>query len=225
MKIIAITLGLLLLSIVSFAQNSIGFRGAFSASTVTKFDLIENITPDFKLFPSGSGAVFLEIPITNRFSFQPELAYNQKGFSISEGIQMGGEFLGVDIPVNGKVNFRTNYIDLPLLAKVHLGPKDATHGYVMAGPAVGYMADANMRIRVLNVFPINTNLNNDFFKPIELSGIAAAGFEVPISEKFTAFAEGRYQLGFSRILDTPVVQLDVRNRSLSGGMGIKIALN
>jgi hypothetical protein len=175
--------------------------------------------------PSASGAVFLEIPITNKFSFQPELAYTQKGFSIREGIKMGGEFLGVNIPVNGKVDFRTNYIEIPLLAKVHLGPKDATHGYVMAGPAVGYMADANIRIRVLNIFPINTNLNNDFFKPIELSGIAAAGFEVPLNEKFSAFAEARYQFGFSRILDTPVVQLDVRNRSVSGGMGIKIALN
>lgn len=224
MKLQSITLGLLLLSITSFAQNSIGFRGAFNASNVTKFDLIENITPEFKLQPAGSGAVFIEIPLSPKFSIQPELVYIQKGFNVSEGLKAGGEFLGVDIPINGKVSFRTNYVEIPLLAKVHLGPKDATHGYLMAGPSVGYMVDANMRIKVLNIFPLNTNLSNDLFKPIELSGIFAAGFEVPMTEKLTAFAEARYQHGFSRILDTPVVQLDVRNRTIGGGMGLKFSI-
>lgn len=221
MKLQAITVGLFLLAISSFAQNSIGVRGAFSSSNVTKFDLIENITPEFRLLPAASGAFFLEIPINPKFSIQPELVYIQKGFKISEGLRAGQEVLGVNIPINGQVNFRTNYIEIPVLAKIHLGDKQSTHGYLMLGPSVGYMAGADMRIRVLNILPINSNLSNDLFQRFELSGIFAAGFEVPVSEKVTAFAEARYQHGFSRILDTPVVQLDVRNRTIGGGMGLK----
>lgn len=224
MKFKAITLGLLIFSVSCYAQKSIGVRGAFNASNVTKFDLIENITPEFKLQPAGSGAIFLEIPLSPRFSLQPELVYIQKGFNIAEGFRVGEEIFGIDIPVNGKVTFRTNYVEMPVLAKVHLGDKQATHGYLMLGPSVGYMADANMRIRVLNILPLNTDLNDDLFQRFELSGIFAAGFEVPVSEKVTAFAEARYQHGFSRILDTPVVQLDVRNRTLAGGLGLKFSI-
>ncbi len=224
MKKVSIALFAFILSGSVFAQKSIGVRGAFTASTVTKFDLIENVTPDFKFMPSAGGAVFMELPIMGNFSVQPEIVYTQKGFMINESLNMGGKFLGVDIPVNGKVNFRTNYVEMPVLAKFHIGDKESAHYYFMLGPSLGVFTDAGMTVRVLNIFPIKTDLNSNMFKPIELSGIAAMGFELPVAEKVMIFTEARYQHGFSRILDTPVVQLPVRNRTLSGGMGIKIKI-
>jgi Outer membrane protein beta-barrel domain len=222
MKIKAFSLLMIMVSFSTFAQKSVGFRGSLSGSTVTKFDLIENITPDFKLNIAGSGAVFFELPITNNFSIQPELVYTQKGFAIKEGIKMASEFAGVDIPLNGKVNFKTNYVEIPVLAKIHFGDKNSVHSYLMFGPAVGYLADAGLRIRVLSIFPINTNLPKAIFKPYEFSGIAAAGFEFPISGSVKIFTEARYQHGFSRILDTPIVKVPVRNQTFSAGMGLKI---
>lgn len=209
----------------SQAQISVGVRGSAAFSTVSKFELIENVTPDFRYRIAPNIAVFAEIPITEKFSFQPELAYNQKGFRVEEGINVAGEFLGVEIPINGRVNFKTHFIEVPLLAKFHFGDKQAAHYYLMAGPAVGFLADAGMRIRVLSIFSFNADLPSDFFKPVELSGIVAGGFELPVAEKINLFVEGRYQLGLSRILDTPVIQLDVRNRSFSGGAGLKFAMN
>ncbi len=223
MKYLFLLLGSFLVS-TSFAQKMIGVRGSISGSKVTKFDLIENITPDFKLMPAGGAAVFMELPITEKFSFQPELAYTQKGFRIAEGIDMAGDFLGVNIPINGSVNFRTDYVEIPLLAKVHFGDKNEAHYYMMAGTAVGFLTDASMRISVLNIFPVRTGLSTGFFKDAELSGIAAAGFQMPVSEKMKFFTEVRYQHGFTRILDTPVVQLPVRNRTFSGGMGFMISI-
>lgn len=224
MKKNILTILVLLVSTALSAQKSVGVRGAFSASTVTKFDLIENITPKFRFSPSGSFGVFMELPIDNNFSIQPELNYTQKGFMIQEGIKAAGQFAGVNIPINGKVNFRTHYVELPVLAKLHIGNKNAAHYYMMVGPAIGVLADANMRIRVLNIFPINSDLPQGIFKPVEFSAIAALGFELPVSNKVKIFTEGRYQHGFSRILDTPIVQLPVRNRTFSGGMGIKLAI-
>ncbi|MGR3808905.1 porin family protein [Jiulongibacter sp. NS-SX5] len=213
-----------LVSVGAVAQTSVGVRGAFTSGTFTKFDLIENVTPEFRLMPAGSGALFVEIPVTSNFSIQPELGYIQKGFAIREGIDVGGEFLGINIPVNGKVNFRSHYIEMPVLAKFHIGDKNATHYYIALGPSVGYLADADMRIRVLDIFPVTTNINKDFYKPIELSGVAAVGFELPVAEKVKVFTEARYIHGFSRVLDSGIFELPVRSRTLSGGMGVKFTL-
>ncbi|MDP5120881.1 MAG: PorT family protein, partial [Spirosomaceae bacterium] len=187
--------------------------------------LIENITPDFRYKVAPNVAVFAEIPVTENFSFQPEIAYNQKGFRVEEGIDIAGQFGGVNIPINGRVNVKTHYLEVPILAKFHFGDKTAAHYYMMVGPAVGFLVDSGLRINVLNIFPVNTGFPTQIFKSAELSGIAAAGFELPVAEKIKVFTEARYQLGLSRILDTPVVQLPVRNRSFSGGMGLKFAMN
>lgn len=219
-----LSLVLLVLSFSASAQISFGLRGAFTASTFTRFDLIENVTPEFRFMPSGGGAVFVEIPVTNYFSVQPELSYIQKGFAIREGVNVGGEFLGIDIPVNGKINFRSDYVELPVLAKFHLGDKEAAHAYLAIGPSIGYLTAASMRIKVLDIFPVNNDINKDFYKPFEFSGVSALGFEVPVAERILAFAEARYTHGFSRVLDTSSAELPVRSRTLSGGAGVKIQL-
>lgn len=209
----------------SQAQISVGVRGSAAFSTVSKFALIENITPDFRYKVAPNVAIFAEIPITENFSFQPELAYNQKGFRVEEGIDIAGQFGGVNIPINGRVNVKTHYLEVPVLAKFHFGDKTAAHYYMMVGPSVGFLVDSGLRLNVLNIFPINTGFPTQIFKSAELSGIVAAGFELPVAERINLFTEARYQLGLSRILDTPVVQLNVRNRSFSGGMGLKFAMN
>ncbi|WP_082391138.1 porin family protein [Jiulongibacter sediminis] len=219
-----LSLVLIALSFGAVGQTSIGVRGAITGSTFTRFDLIENITPEFRFMPAAGGAVFVEIPVSSHFSVQPELSYIQKGFAVREGIIVGGEFLGVDIPVNGKVNFRSHYVEMPVLAKFHIGDKEAAHYYLALGPSVGYLADADMRIKVLDIFPVTANINENFYKPFEFSGVAALGFELPVAKKIVAFTEARYTHGFSRVLDTPVVDLPVRSRTLAGGAGIKIKL-
>lgn len=209
----------------SRAQISVGVRGAAAFSTVSKFDLIENITPDFRYKIAPNVAVFAEIPITEQFSVQPELAYNHKGFRVEEGIDIAGQFGGVNIPVNGRVNIKTHYVEIPVLAKFHFGDKSAAHYYMMIGPSVGYLVDSGLRLNVFNILPINTDFPEEVFNSVELSGIAAVGFELPVAARVKVFTEARYQLGLSRILDTPVVQLNVRNRQFSGGMGLKFAVN
>ena len=68
------TLALVLIANMTFAQVFIGVSGGATGSTMTKFALLERITPDFKLLPAPTGAIFAEITISDRFSVQPELA-------------------------------------------------------------------------------------------------------------------------------------------------------
>jgi hypothetical protein len=212
------------ISFASLAQTSIGIRGNFNGSVFTKFDLIENVTPDFKFLPSAGGGIFVEVPISSSFSVQPEINFVRKGFRVNESINSEGQFLGVNIPLNGRFDFRTNYLEIPVLAKVHLGDKEAAHYYLAAGPAIGFMADADMRMKLLNLFPTTINLDNGMFKPIEFSGVVAAGFELPVAVRLALFTEARYTYGFSRVLDTGVFEVPVRSRTLSGGLGLKVTL-
>jgi hypothetical protein len=191
---------------------------------MTKFKLIENITPEFKLLPAPSGAIFAELPISDRFSIQPELAFTQKGFVINESFNVGSNnALGINIPIGGRIALKNNHLELPILAKIKLGSPDEGHAYFLIGPSVGYLFDSRTVIRVLNIFPIRTGLGTGLFKDAEFSGVAAFGYEIPFRNgKF--FMEGRYQHGFSRVLDLPLVQLPVRNQTVGFSMGLAFAL-
>ena len=61
-----------------------------------------------------------EIPISEKFSFQPELMYSGKGFSIDDDV------------------VSLNYLDIPLMGKYYL-----TKGFsVEAGPQIGFLLSA-----------------------------------------------------------------------------------
>jgi hypothetical protein len=218
------TLVFIFLANFSFAQIFVGVRGGVSGSTMTKFKLIENIIPDFKLLPAPTGAIFVELPITDRFSIQPELAFVQKGFVVNESFNVDGiSALGVNIPLGGRIALKNNYVEMPILAKIKLGDANEGHAYFLVGPAVGYLVDSRAVIRVLNIFPIRTSLGTGLFHKGEFSGVAALGYEIPFNNgKF--FMEGRYQHGFSRVLDLPLVQLPVRNQTVSFSVGMAFAI-
>ena len=225
MRTIFKTLVLLLIANLTFGQGiQIGARGGANWSTMTKFDLIENITPTFRLMPSGGAALFAEFPITEQFSIRPEFAYTQKGFLVKESLSMSGtEFLGVNIPIGGTLAFKTNYIELPVLAKLKIGDPYAPHAYLIVGPSVGYMTDAKAIIRVLGLFPLRPSIGTGYFNRFELSGVGAFGFEFPVGNG-NIFIEGRYQHGFSRVLDIPLLELPVRNRTVGVSAGFSFPI-
>jgi len=224
MRTVLKTLALLLITHFSFGQIQLGVRGAANWSTMTKFDLIENVTPTFRLMPSAGAAIFAEFPITEQFSIRPEFAYTQKGFLVKESLNLGGsDFLGVNIPLGGTLAFKTNYFELPILAKFKVGDPDEPHAYFLLGPSVGYMGDAKAVIRVLGLFPIRPSIGTGFFHQFEISGVGGVGFEFPVGNA-NIFVEGRYQHGFSRVLDIPLIQLPVRNRTLGVSAGFSFPI-
>ena len=219
------TLELVFFANITFAQIFVGVRAGGTGSSMTKFALLEKYTPDFKLLPAPTGAIFAEFNLSDRFAIQPELAFTQKGFVIQESFNVGGDnALGIDIPLGGKISLKNNHIELPILAKIKLGDPDEGHAYFMVGPSVGYLFGSRSVIRVLNIFPIRTSLGTGLFKDFELSGVAALGYEIPFRNgKF--FMEGRFQQGISRVLDIPIFQLPVRNQTIGFSTGVSFALN
>jgi hypothetical protein len=219
------TLTLVFFANITFAQIFVGVRGGVTGSTMTKFALLEKYTPDFKLLPAPTGAVVVELPITEKFAIQSELAFTQKGFTVQEYFNTGGNsILGIDIPLGGRISLKNNHLEVPILAKIKLGNAKEGHAYIMVGPSVGYLFGSRSVIRVLNIFPIRTSLGTGLFHSAELSGVAALGYEIPFRNgKF--FMEGRYQQGISRVLDVPIFQLPVRNQTVGFSTGVSFALS
>lgn len=76
-----------------------------------------------------NGGLYGQILSSDVFAIQPELLFSTKGSQADYG--------GI---VNSTVRFNLNYIDLPLLAVIKLGPSAEIH----AGPYFSYLLSANI---------------------------------------------------------------------------------
>lgn len=123
-----------------------------------------------------------EIPVTDRFSVQPEVLYSGQGYDISERDNAND------------IEYQLDYINIPVLAKFYV-----TDGLALeAGPQVGFLVNSE-----IDYNPSSTNDNNsislseDQFNTIDLS--AALGASYKFQGGF--FVNGRYNIGLTDIYD------------------------
>lgn len=117
------------------AQNiSIGARGGILLANL-EFTPRESGDPSYKDIIVPQGALFVEIGIGNFFAIQPEIMYGTHGGKYNESLS-STEF-GVTVSSTADVNIKINTIEIPLLAKVKLGP-DAVKFHILAGPSFGF---------------------------------------------------------------------------------------
>lgn len=117
MKKIIYLLILLFTSIVSFSQVNFGIKGGLNISK----------SNDSKTRFAGYGGARLYVPISGKFSFDPEFLFSGKGFTIP----------GDD---DQRTAYRLNYITTPLLFSYLFDCKTR----LLAGAEVGYQLSAKM---------------------------------------------------------------------------------
>ena len=210
---------LLAVTTTSFAQVQVGVRAGANWSNVSEPSLLQNLPVQPEFSPGPTGAIFLEMPLSNRVSFRPEVAFMQKGFLLREGTNLNLGFL--DIPIGARVAYQIQSIQTPLLLKINLsdGP---VKPYIFAGPAIGYTFDGRIRTRATALF---TTKNMDVPLGIggtinqwDFSGVGGLGLSADMGAgKF--FIEARYDHGFTRQLQVPLVNLPVRNRTVGVSIG------
>lgn len=230
MKTVRNSIAILLFIAVSFAANaqiSIGARGGASLSKTTgNGGFIENFTGNLDYIVSGNGGIFLQIPIAGGLSFRPELAYKQSGAGISSNGLL--DLVGVNIPLGGTIRQRLTYVQAPLLFQYDFGHVDSpVKPYVIVGPSFNYLADGKIVSRAdLILFrsqPMRTNIGLGSFNRFEVGGVGGAGLSFAVGQA-KLFVEGRYERGFTRVYDTPVVRIPVHNQSFSALVGFSIPL-
>ena len=147
------------------AQVALGVRAGGNFATVNATETLDKLAPDFKYTPGFDLAGVAEINFGRYFALQPELHWTQKGFRFAETFDVPvGRF---NVPAGADATFRTNYLELPVLAKLKLG-NDLVQAYAAAGPSVGYAMNAKLvtRPRLFIEFdPINTPVNGGTYVP------------------------------------------------------------
>jgi len=202
------------------AQVHFGIKAGVSfsdAQTDVMIDAFNEAPGNFTSFVVGGVA---EIPIHNNISFQPELLYMQKGFTIDEGTSF--DIFGMNVPIGARATTAINYLEVPLLAKVKLGAGNAKV-YGIAGPSIGYATSASIQSQAtllisFNLPEVDLDLSDNMYNRTDISGILGAGAEYStLTGKL--FTDIRYQHSFSNIIDSPIENISVSNRGFQWTVG------
>ncbi len=133
----------------------IGVRAGVNLSNLIQ-DNNANTTTGSKL--GLNAAVFLELPITDGFSVQPELQFSQKGYKET------GSFLGSPY----EYHKTTNFIEVPLLAKF----KPTKNFGILIGPQFSFLASTQTKFTVNNsTFENEVKQDNDNLRKNILGGV------------------------------------------------------
>lgn len=120
---------------------------------------------------------FVDVPITELFSFQPEVLYSQKG-----GKQ--------EIPGLGDSKVKYDVVQIPVLFKANFAGT-AVRPFVVAGPGFGFVTSAKIEEPDIDDLDIK-----DEVASVEVSGIIGAGLQFG-----RGIIEFRYDHGFTDLDD------------------------
>lgn len=109
-------------------QFRFGVKGGVNLSNL----YIDEVT-DEKAKVGLHAGLWMKAPIGEFFAIQPELLWSSKGTKI-------GQYQNIPFTQDGEVRFNLNYVDLPVLASVTLGPIS-----IQAGPYISYLFNANVK--------------------------------------------------------------------------------
>lgn len=224
-KVIAFALFALLTLNASFAQVALGLKAGAQFNNVYMTDVLNQVTPDFQYAAGWTLGGVAEVNFGEYFALQPELNFVQKGFAWDEsaGVALGN----IEIPLGARATFRSNYLEMPVLAKVKLG-NDRVKAYAVAGPAIGYALNAKIITRPrllfeLDPFETSVNLDNLNYERLELSATGGVGVQANFNG-VSVFADARYTHGFTELYNFPVVNEKIRNRSFALSAGVMVNL-
>ena len=156
----------------------------------------------------------VELPISNMLSIQPELIFSRQGVDLRQGLK------NLSIRTDTS-EIRLDYLNIPVMAKVNLGPifleGGVQFGFLVSKPKVNSYY-SNVYLRNL--------LDKDSYNSFDFGVGAGLGFN--LNRRF--FVEARYTHSLTNVFDpndnlfkTSLISNDnnFKNAVLSVGLGIK----
>jgi Outer membrane protein beta-barrel domain len=176
----------------------VGIKGGLNVSNL----YIDNVNDENARF-GFNGGLYGQILSTETFAIQPELLFSTKGSQADYG--------GI---INSTVRFNLNYLDLPVLAVIKLGPSAEIH----AGAYASYLLSANINYEG-NVGTGTERLDRDQFKTFDYGLVGGLGLN------FGAVQIGaRYNYGLVKLADSNSAR-NVLGDSKNSVAQLYIALN
>ena len=144
--------------------------------------IIGDLTQGIKFRFSGHAGVFLEVPMTDKFSIQPEIVYSSQGFQFSSDLNA----IQNNDPVIDQNDFRTNvqfnYLSVPIIGKFGLSDRID----VEFGPQFAFLLNQVTKIKDLDQRDGTTPENRTSFSGnFQLDYGAVVGFGIQLNEAFS----------------------------------------
>ena len=170
-----------------------GAKGGLNFSTFSG-DGFSDFEEDSKARTAYHLGLLAEIPVSDRFSIQPEVLYSAQGYDITE------------IENSDDIEFQLDYVTVPVLAKLYV-----VNGLSLeAGPQFGFLVKNE-----IDSGDGSITLNDDNYNNFDLSLGLGASFKF---NKF--FIYGRYNAGMTDIYETNGVEIDAKNSVIQAGVGL-----
>ncbi len=182
------------------AKAGISLYNATSSISISGLggnDFSVDETSDRRLgFAVGAFAI---IPVNEKFSFQPELMFVQKGGKFSDDFIDDDDFFDDDVffdendffdDEGGTAELTFNYLDIPLLVRFDIPSEGSVAPYLTAGPVVGILLSANEK------FNGESSSIDDEMKTFNFGLSLGAGVSVN-----QLHFDLRYEIGLANIFD------------------------
>ena len=162
------------------SAQQIGAKAGVNFASLTNAD---DLFPDDTQRLGIVGGLFVTVPATERFSFQIEGLYSEKGISV-ESDEDGFEIEG---------DVRLQYLEVPVLGRADFAASgSSTNFYIVAGAAPAFKLDARLKLEALD--EEETEDLSDDVESFDLGLVGGAGVEFG-----NASIEARYTHGLMSI--------------------------
>lgn len=180
-----------------------GVKGGVNLSNITGDDV-----GDLDSRTSFHLGLFMEMPISERFSFQPEVLYSGQGFTAVTRDQDN------IFDVDDNVEYQLSYIQVPLMAKVYV----VKGLYAEVGPQFGFKVKEEIDYKpASDSGDIEINSDDSYIKGFDTSIAAGAGYKFDNGLSVSA----RYTHGLTNIYKNNTIfeNLDAKNSVWQFGVG------
>ena len=208
MRKIALLIALTIFGLTQANAQNFGFKGGYNYSSFNGDVAKDNTLKGLSGFYVGA---LLELPLGDVISLQPEVIYSRQG-AAWEQKNILGEF---------KKDLKLDYLNIPVMAKVNLGPLflqgGVQFGFLVGKPEVSYTRGAQR---------VTEKVDKDAYAAFDFG--VGAGLGVNLSQHF--FVEARYTHSLTNALDpnnNSLKNADIsddnnfKNAVLSLGLGVK----
>lgn len=207
------------------SQPAVGLRaGGALAQLRGEDDVFNDNTTDHKL--GLTVGAFVEVPVSGRFSVQPELLYVQKGGTVDE---FTAEDEGIE-----EVDFNLHYLELPVLAKYNVPVQSRRFvPSIYAGPYAAYSIGRDIDVDFEDS-DLDVSFDaDDMFDRVDYGAVAGVDLGYRFARQMATIGV-RYDLGLANVFkddavlsdefgeEVPVGDVKARNHEVSLILGLRL---
>ncbi|MBC6996748.1 outer membrane beta-barrel protein [Neolewinella lacunae] len=227
MRSLFVSLLFLFASGFALAQVNVGFRAAYGQSNLRTDDQLDLLSDQFSSASSTNAGLYVELPVSEVFSLRSGLEINRRGTSLR--LDESVEVFGFDLPFGATAKTRFTYVDVPLLAQVHVPTGSVLRPYAFGGASLGYATGGNIRTTARAIIDFNlmtTNIDLDAinYERFHVAALGGVGVKAEVAQGFSVFAEGRYEQSLTQPYDVPVLNAKTGFKGFNFGAGVAFTL-